>query len=185
VLLVAHSGGAAVAVRYARQHAARVAALVSAEGNLAPSDAFLSSRIAAMPLDAVETWLDAARANPTLLLDKERRRFMPDQVERLSEWLDYQPASTVHAAARALLMETVRSAYADEVAGVMKQTPTYLIRGETTPAGLGAPLRFEKLAAGTFVVPGAGHAMVLEAPQIVAMHLRQVLERLDGIGEAA
>ncbi|MEX1826870.1 alpha/beta fold hydrolase [Luteibacter sp. CQ10] len=178
-VLVAHSAGAAVAIAYAHNHPERVAAVVSAEGNLAPSDAFLSSRLAPMTVGGVEAWLAAARRNPGSLLASDEHRLSNMALARLSEWLDHQGAQTIHGAARAVLMETLRPGYAADVMSVMAHVPTFLIHGERTPLGLGVPPRLRELAAQEFVIAGTGHAMVVERPESVAHVVAQVLARIQ------
>lgn len=178
-VLVAHSAGAAVAMAYARTHPHRVAAIVSAEGNLAPSDAFLSSRLAPLTVAGVEAWLAASRRDPGSVLASDRHRLSSVALARLSQWLEHQDAPIVHAAARAVLMETLRPGYAADVMTVMAHVPTFLIHGERTPLGLGVPPRLRELAAEEFVIEGTGHAMVLERPEVVAQVVAQVLTRIQ------
>lgn len=178
VLLVGHSGGAAVCVRFAQAYPERVAGLVSAEGNLAPSDAFLSSRLAPMSGDAVRVWLEKARADPAAFVAQERMAFDTDQLARLEDWLAHQPAEAIHAMARALLVETVHPGYGMAVASVMASVPTYLIQGAKSVSALGVPPRLVAMAAGTISIPGTGHLMVLEAPEAVATAVVAIIKEL-------
>jgi len=179
VLLVGHSGGAAVCVRFAQAWPGRVAGLVSAEGNLAPSDAFLSSRLAPMSGDAIRAWLEKARANPAAFVAQERMAFDTEQLARLEDWLAHQSAEAIHAMARALLVETVHPGYAMAVASVMASVPTYLIQGAKSVGALGVPPRLVAMAAGTITIPGAGHLMVLEAPEAVAAAVVAIIKELS------
>lgn len=165
VLLVGHSGGAAICMQFAHAFPSRVAGIVSAEGNLAPSDAYLSSRLAPMAGDKVRAWLDQARADPAAILAQDR--VVPDAVQlgRLRDWLDHQSAEVIHAMARALLVETMRPGYAALVREVMARCPTYLIRGDRSPVAHGVSPQLLALAAGSRLIAGAGHLMVLESPE--------------------
>lgn len=178
-VLVAHSAGAAVAITYARKYPHRIAALVSAEGNLAPSDAFLSSRLAPMTVQGVADWLEGARRDPGGLLTSDGYRLSGKALERLSELLNHQNAQTIHAAARAVLMETLRPGYSADVMMVMAHVPTFLIYGERTPQGMGVPPRLRDMAEGEFIIEGTGHAMVIERPEAVADAVAQVLSRVQ------
>jgi Predicted hydrolases or acyltransferases (alpha/beta hydrolase superfamily) len=129
VVLVGHSGGAAICVEFAAKHPDQVAALVSAEGNLSPSDAFLSSRLAPMTPDRVQAWLDHARSDPSGFCARERMSLSGQALERLREWLHHQSAPIIHTMARSLLIETVHPRYASVVVQVMTRVPTYLIEG--------------------------------------------------------
>jgi pimeloyl-ACP methyl ester carboxylesterase len=177
-LLVAHSAGAAVAITYARKYPHRVAALISAEGNLAPSDAFLSSRLAPMTVQGVADWLENARRDPGGLLTSDVYRLTGKALDRLSVLLNHQEAPTIHAAARAVLMETLRPGYAADVMMVMAHVPTFLIYGERTQQGMGVPPRLRDMAEGEFTIEGTGHAMVIERPEAVADAVAQVLARV-------
>lgn len=178
VLLVGHSGGAAICVRFAQAYPERVAGMVSAEGNLAPSDAFLSSRLAPMSGNAVRAWLEKARANPQAFVAQERLVFDPTQLARLDGWLNHQSADAIHAMARALLVETVHPGYGMAVASVMASVPTYLIQGAKSVSALGVPPRLIAMAARTISIPGAGHLMVLEAPEAVAAAVVSIIKEL-------
>ncbi|MDQ7996919.1 MAG: alpha/beta fold hydrolase [Luteibacter sp.] len=181
VVLFAHSGGAAIAMHYAASHPERVAALVSAEGHLASSDGYLSSKLAVMPLAALSHWVTQIREDPASLLGGQRSRLKSNQLARVISWLDHQPASTILAAARALLFYTARPGYGDEVASVMARLPTYLISGQSTLAGMDVSARFARFARATFTVEGAGHAMVLESPEIVGAQLRDILSLVEKV----
>ncbi|MDF4004096.1 alpha/beta fold hydrolase [Luteibacter sp. PPL552] len=174
-IVVGHSAGAAVVMRYAREHPERIAALVSAEGNLAPSDAFLSSRLAPMAPADVVRWLAQTRQSPGSLMTSDACRLNDAALDRLKEWLDHQPAEVIHAAARAALLETLRPAYVSDVAEVMATIPTFLMRGERTPPGLGVTPRVNELAQASFTIPDAGHAMVLENPEGVGRAVAEVV----------
>jgi pimeloyl-ACP methyl ester carboxylesterase len=176
VVLVGHSAGVAVVMRYARQFPARVAAIVSAEGNLAPSDAFLSSRLAPMSAAEVEEWLDVARDNPAALMTSDGHRLTGPSLVRMTGWLSHQSAKTIHAAARAVLTETSRAGYQTDVRATMAAVPTFLVSGEKTPDAMRAPAWARDLAHGSFVIPRTGHLMVLEEPEEVSRCLSLVVD---------
>lgn len=179
VVLAGHSGGMPLCIRYADRWPARVAGLISAEGNLAPSDAFLSSRLAPMAPAQIQAWLERAQADPSAFLAQENLRADPVQVDRVREWLDHQPATAIHAMARALLVETVHPGYATAVMRVMAQTPTYLIQGELSASALGVPTRLAAMAVDSFVMRGVGHLMVLEDPEGFARIVASIVHALD------
>jgi pimeloyl-ACP methyl ester carboxylesterase len=183
VVLVGHSGGAAICVEFATQFPGRVAAFVSAEGNLAPSDAFLSSRLAPMTRAQVEQWLASAQADPAAFSARKRLALDDASLVRLRDWLHHQPAATIHIMARSLLMETVSPRYASRVVQVMTNIPTYLARGANSEVALGAPPRLRTLAAGTFAIPNTGHLMILEQPGAVAAMVRSILEDITAPGD--
>ncbi len=183
VVLVGHSGGAAICVEFATQFPERVAAFVSAEGNLAPSDAFLSSRLAPMTRTQVEQWLATAQADPAAFSARKRLDLDDALLDRLRDWLHHQPAATIHIMARSLLMETVSPRYASRVVQVMTNIPTYLVRGARSEVALGAPPRLRTLAAGSFAIPDTGHLMILEQPGAVAAIVRTILESITAAGD--
>jgi pimeloyl-ACP methyl ester carboxylesterase len=179
VVLAGHSGGAPLCIRFAERWPDRVTGLISAEGNLAPSDAFLSSRLAPMGPAQIQAWLDRAQADPGVFLAPEHLRGDPVHVDRVREWLNHQSATAVHAMARALLVETVHPGYATAVSRVMAQTPTYLIQGELSSSALGVPTRLAAMAVETYVMPGVGHLMVLEDPEAFARIVASIVRALD------
>lgn len=179
VILVAHSAGAAVAMRYARAHPNRVAAIVSAEGNLESSDAFLASRLAPMSAHAIRDWLEEARHDPGMMWRREGRRPTADGLARMREWLDHQPAQAIHAAAKAVLLDTGRAAYAKETQEVMAQVPTYLAAGAWTTPALRAPAWAAALAQELRVIDNAGHLMVLEQPEAFSQYVADVIRQVS------
>ncbi|KJV33826.1 hypothetical protein VI08_10730 [Luteibacter yeojuensis] len=182
VMLVGHSAGVAIVMRYARQFPARVAAIVSAEGNLAPSDAFLSSRLAPMSPADVEGWLETARDNPAALMTSDGHRLTGPALVRMTGWLAHQSAKTIHTAARAVLAETSRASYEAEVRATMAAVPTYLVSGEKTPDAMRSPAWARDLAQGSFVIPRTGHLMVLEEPEEVSRCLSLVVDAVRARG---
>lgn len=178
VLLVGHSGGAAVCMQFAHAFASRVAGIVSAEGNLAPSDAYLSSRLAPMPVGEVRAWLDQARADPSKFLAQERVTADPLRLSRFRAWLDHQSAEVIHAMARALLVETVHPGYASVVRQVMANIPTYLVGGARSRAARSVSPQLITLAAGSTVIADSGHMMVLEAPEVFSAAVADVARAL-------
>lgn len=178
VLLIGHSGGAAIGIKYALRYPERVAAFVSAEGNLSPSNAFLSSKLAAMTEQQVSEWRERALQDPVHGLGLHSQRVRPQHVTALRRWLRHQPGAVLHRAARALLSETVRPGYVADVEKVMRSIPTYLLCGEHSTACLDAVPSVLRLAADFHVIPDAGHAMLLESPNKVVQYLTMVRERI-------
>jgi pimeloyl-ACP methyl ester carboxylesterase len=129
VVLVAHSAGAAIAVRYAQRYPRAVGALVSTEGNLAASDTFLSARLAVMTPSQVARWLEGVRTAPGPWLAQQRLQATPMHLQRLLDWLDNQPAEVVHAMCRALVSETAVPRYAAAVRETFARHPVHLIMG--------------------------------------------------------
>lgn len=174
VVLVGHSAGAALCVRYAQAYPGGVAALVSAEGNLMPSDAFLSSRLAPMTLDNVTLWLKRVRENPGAFLAQDHVEPTQANVRQAHEWLHHQSAPVIQAMARSLLVETVHPDYAKAVFAVMEAVPTYLISGARSVQALVAPTTVTSRAAGQRIIAGTGHMMILEAPMAFAAAVLEI-----------
>lgn len=162
VRLVGHSVGGAVAMLFAHRFPARVARLVSVEGNFTLRDAFWSARVAAMTPAAAEAMLAGLREDPLAWLAgdgiAEPARFQAIAAALLHE----QPASTIRASARSVVEVTAQPVYLQRVREVMARIPVQLVAGERSRAGWDVPGWALAEAAGVTVMPGVGHMMMVE-----------------------
>lgn len=188
VFLVGHSSGAAVAMLYADAFPDGVTGLISAEGNLSSSDAFLSARIAAMPPASVAAWLEVAKSAPEKWMALERIRVSPANVVRVHEALENQPSTTIHAMSRSIVAETSTPRYQQIVARVMETRPVHLVMGGRSQSISEVAPRFRNLAASVTVMPNTSHMMTLEdsaAFQAIVLKTIGVTARDQSAGDAA
>ena len=165
VHLVGHSVGGAVAALFADQYPGRAASLVSVEGNFSLADAFWSSSVAAMTVGKVEEMLSGQRADPAGWLRDAGVVPEDGRLALARRWLDQQPASTVHAMARAVVETTGQPAYERMLRRVFDRTPVYLVSGERSRDAWHVPTWALTKARSLTVIADAGHLVMIEAPQ--------------------
>ncbi|MDG4792744.1 alpha/beta hydrolase [Micromonospora sp. WMMD1082] len=175
VHLVGHSVGGVIAMAFAHRHPGRVASVVNVEGNFAPADAFWSSQLAAQTPAEVAEFLRGCRRDPVRWLRDGGIRPTEDRVRRAGRALAFQPASTLHATARAVVEFTTGDAYQRMLREVFGRTAVHLVAGRRSRAGWHVPGWALDAAASYHEVPDAGHMIALEAPERFGRTLDAVL----------
>lgn len=175
VHLIAHSVGAVYAFTLAARYPEKVASIVTVEGNFSLADAFWSGALAAMPADRAEieiraslssadAWLANCGIEPTSLL-----------TQRAGEALAYQPWSTVWSSARAIVETTGKPDYDKMLQYVFGRIPVHLLAGEYSASGWAVPEWAIAAAASSTVLPGVGHMMMLEQPELFGAAVARIL----------
>ena len=177
VHIVGHSIGGAVGVLLANRYPNLSKSLTSVEGNFTLKDAFWSSRIANKSVDEMEEIIRGYRRDVESWISDAG--VVPDDrtvgVGRM--WLDYQPASTIRAQAKAVVEATSRPEYLDKVRALLgSDMPFHLMAGEHSRTGWDVPDWVAKAATTNTVLPGRGHLMMLEAPAAFGSALRNILD---------
>lgn len=145
VHLVGHSVGGVVAATYAHRFPEQVATFVSVEGNFTLADAFWSAQLAAKTPAEVD---EALRAKP-----------------EIAHALNYQPASTVQAMARAVVDYTGDPGYEKVLREVFARTPVHLVAGEHSRQEWDVPGWALAAAASYNELPDVGHMVMDQAPE--------------------
>ena len=156
VQLIGHSIGGVIAAAYAHRFPERVACFVNVEGNFTLADAFWSGQLAAKSAAEVEEIL----------------RGMPE----MADLLDYQPASTVQAMARAVVEFTGDPGYEPMLREVFARTPVHLVAGSRSRADWDVPDWALAAAASYHEIPDAGHMVMDDAPEAFYAALLEVLD---------
>lgn len=159
VQVVGHSIGGVIGAAFARRFPERVASFVSVEGNFTLADAFWSGQLATRSVAEVEEIL---RATP-----------------EAAQALEFQPASTVRAMARAVVEFTGDPGYEVMLREVFARTPVHLVAGGLSRAGWDVPDWALRAAAGYSEIPGVGHMVMQEAPEAFGDLLAGILSRTD------
>lgn len=154
--LVGHSAGGVIAAVYAHRYPERVASFVNVEGNFTLADAFWSARFATKSPAEIEEIL---RAEPAI-----------------AHVLDYQPAPTVRAMARAVVEFTGDPGYEPMLREVFARTPVHLVAGARSRAGWDVPDWALSLAASYTEIPDAGHMVMDDAPEAFGELLARLLD---------
>ncbi|MDG2525151.1 alpha/beta hydrolase [Stenotrophomonas sp. HITSZ_GD] len=162
VVLVGHSVGGVVAALYAARYPARVAQLVSVEGNFTLRDAFWSSRVAQMTPQAADEMLLDIRQDPVGWLAGSGVAGAERMADLAMRLLDDQPASTIRAMARSVVEVTGKPDYLDQLHDLMHEVPIHLLAGERTREGWDVPDWAIPMAASFVELPDVGHMMMLE-----------------------
>lgn len=173
--LIAHSVGAVYAFTLAARYPERVASIVTVEGNFSLADAFWSGSLAAMPADQAETAIRASLSSADAWLTDCGIEPTPTLTERAEEALAYQPWSTVWSSARAIVGTTGKPDYDKMLQHVFGRTPVHLLAGERSASGWAVPEWAVAAAASSTVLPGVGHMMMLEQPELFGAAVARIL----------
>lgn len=165
VTVAGHSVGGAIAMAFAHRFPDRVARVVNVEGNFTVADAFWSAQLARMPAAEVAALVDRDRADPARWLRDSGVEPTGDRIRCAAEALRFQPARTVHAAARAVVDFTGRPGYERLLREVFRRTPVHLVAGARSRAGWHVPAWALTAAAGYDELADSGHMVMLEAPE--------------------
>lgn len=176
VHLVAHSIGAVYAFSLAALHPQLVESVITAEGNFSLADAFWSSSIAALPAEEAEATLVVTLGDPERWLRDSSIESSPLMLERARDALAYQPWETVWGSARVVVETTGESAYQRMVQRIFETIPVHLLAGERSASGWAVPDWAREAAASTHILPGAGHLMMLERPELVGETIVAILD---------
>ncbi|MDF0729222.1 alpha/beta hydrolase [Pseudomonas entomophila] len=176
VHLLGHSVGAVVAMLYACRYPSTVASVINVEGNFSLRDAFWSSAVAQMSAEEVQSMLAGFRTDVAGWLAGAGIAATSRTMETAASWLEYQPASTLQAMARSVLLETGADSYFSELRSLFSTTPVHLVAGERSREGWDVPGWAMEHAASTTIMPGVGHLMMLEAPQEFVQVILRIVE---------
>jgi lipase len=165
VHLVGHSVGAVIAMMFAHRLPDRVASVINVEGNFTLADAFWSAQLARKTPNEVSDLLAADRADPARWLRDGDVEPTDERIQSATEALDYQPASTIQAMARAVVEFTGDPGYEPLLRAVFQHTPVHLVAGARSRPGWNVPEWALTAAASDTEIPQTGHMVMLEAPQ--------------------
>lgn len=175
VHLIAHSVGAVYAFTLAARYPEKVASIVTVEGNFSLADAFWSGALAAMPADQAEIEIQASLSSSEAWLTDCGIEPTPTLLKRAGEALAYQPWSTVWSSARAVVETTGKPDYDKMLQYVFGRIPVHLLMGEHSASGWAVPEWAFAAAASSTVLPGVGHMMMLEQPELFGSVVARIL----------
>ncbi|UVJ45626.1 alpha/beta fold hydrolase [Pseudomonas sp. LS1212] len=176
VHLVGHSVGGVVAYLFAQRYPERVVSIISVEGNFTLKDAFWSSSVAQMTQEEAEAMLAGFQADPGAWL---ARSGIPDQPEKLSTartWLENQPASTLQAMAKSVVVITEKPDYHTALKELFAAVPVYLLAGEHSVGDWDIPGWAKHEVVSLTIMPKAGHLMMLENPGAFGRIIAELLD---------
>jgi len=176
--LVGHSVGGAVAALLAIHHPDRVKVLVSVEGNMTPPDSFWSASLATKSIDEIKSIVDGYYADVAAWISEAGVQANPETVRVATDWLDYQPAATLKAQARAVVKATSdRSGFiGDLMDRLEKGLVLHMISGANSRIDWHVPSAIKAAAKTDTVIHGSGHLMMLESPSKFAQVVLNTLE---------
>ena len=172
--LVAHSIGAVYAFGLADERPDLVRSLTSVEGNFTLRDAFWSRSIAEADEESARRQVQRRLDDPEDFLAGDGIAPTPVLLDRARAALAYQPWSTVRASAMAVVGTTSLPEYGAGQRRVFAALPVFLVAGERSAAGWDVPDWAASEAAGSVVMPGVGHMMMLEKPDDFAALLTRL-----------
>jgi lipase len=175
VHLVGHSVGGVIAADYAHRFPRRVVSFVNVEGNFTLADAFWSRQLAEMSAGEVHELHERDRSDPARWLADAGIEPTDERVRAATEALAFQPSTTVHATARAVVEHTGRSEYESALRAVFEATPVHLVAGARSRAGWDVPDWALETAASYTEIPDVGHMVMLEAPEVFGAVLARLL----------
>ncbi|WP_020592496.1 alpha/beta fold hydrolase [Kiloniella laminariae] len=169
VNLVGHSVGGAVAVFLVKRHPELVASLISVEGNFTLKDAFWSEKISRTALPEVEEIIQGYKVDSDGWIATSGVEITDWTSALAYSWLGNQPASTIKAQARAVVQATDNLEYLNIIRDLLRSDmPFSLIAGENSASGWDVPEWVREMATEDIVIPGTGHLMMLQEPEIFA-----------------
>jgi lipase len=175
VHLIAHSIGAVYAFEYAARYPKAVATIINVEGNFSLADAFWSSSIAAMPANVAQASIEELLADAEGWLQASGIEVTGVVLERARRALNYQAWTTVWASAKAIVARSGEPKYQDTLRSVFTKIPVHLVAGENSESGWAVPEWALRSAASYDVIPGVGHMMMLEQPELFGAQIGRLL----------
>jgi len=174
--ILGHSVGGAIAMMFAAQNPELVAGIINVEGNFTLNDAFWCKKVAQLNAGEWERDYQTMRAEPEKWLLDGGIDSTPERLAWAKQILDYQPASTAQAVAKAVVRDTASPDYAQTVQQVAKQQTTiYLIAGERSKDEWDVSPQVRSAAVQFIVQPNTGHMMMLEAPEEFCEIVRNII----------
>lgn len=173
--VVGHSVGGAIAMLLVAERPSMFRRVVNIEGNFTLEDAFWSASVGRMSSSEAELMLAGLRADPAPWLNRAGLPVTEGNVRLAREWLGFQPSLTLRQMGRSVVDVTGKTDYLDRVQSVFQTHPVYLFAGERSLASWHIPVWASKQAAGTVVITGAGHLMMIEQSNQFIEQLVRVL----------
>ncbi len=178
VHLVGHSVGGAVSVVFAGLYPERVASITSIEGNFTLKDAFWSAQIAKKDVVEVQSIVDSYKKDVGAWISDAGVEPSDEALLMGKHWLEHQPASTIHAQAKAVVEATAKPEYLQAVRDLLdSHMPFHLMAGEKSRAGWDVPDWVLERASSNTLFPNMGHLMMMEAPRSFGPSICEVLAR--------
>jgi len=172
VYLVGHSVGGVIVTLYADRYPDDVLGLINVEGNFSLADAFWSAELARKAPSDAEALLAAHRDDPAGWFGGTTD---PYEIESARAMLAFQPASTLQATAASVVAVTGAPTWEPLLRAVFARTAVHLVAGEASGAGWNVP-DWAITAARTYTeVPGVGHAMMFQRPEIFGNTLASLI----------
>ncbi|CAN7528525.1 alpha/beta hydrolase [Trinickia sp. LjRoot230] len=178
-VLLGHSVGGAVAMLVAAAAPERVRALISVEGNFTLDDAFWCKHIASLSEDAWRETHARMIADPAAWLAQSAIAVSDERLRWAEATLHHQSAQTIRAMAQAVVAETGDARYLKAVRAVVDTGIAIgLIAGERSASGWNVPQWVRRATRYDTVQKGAGHMMMLEAPDIFCRLVSDAIAQL-------
>jgi len=162
--VVGHSVGGVIAMLYASQEPSSVRRIVSVEGNFTLKDAFWSASLGRMSQVEATVVLAGFTANPAGWLERSGIPSSSENLALATEWLGFQPATTLRAMGRSIVEVTGVPKYLEIVRNVFASHPVCLLAGARSRATWDVPPWASREAAAEANLPDAGHMLMLEQP---------------------
>jgi lipase len=183
--LVGQSVGGVIAFFLADRHPDLAASVISVEGNFTLSDAFWSGQIAVMEERDVEAMLDGRRADPAAWLRMSGMEPTPERLAIAEHALSVR-AGALQAMARGAIRATADDTFVHFVEGLIDRgLRVGLVAGQRSRDGWSVPESIVERAGGVQILPGAGHLMMLEAPEEYFALIARLADSLGGAPKRA
>lgn len=179
--IVGHSVGGAVAALAAAYSPGVFSSLTIVEGNLTPEDAFWSEGIAAKPVSHIQEIMQGYNENPGAWFEAAGVQLDARTVELARDWLDFQPAETIHEQAKAVVKATEPPEYLKKVLSAANNLPLILVAGERSAENWTVPEQVLAASRSSIIMDGCGHLMMAEDPALFAQLINAELSKSETV----
>ena len=176
VWILGHSVGGAIATLFAEQYPERVLGFINVEGNFSLQDAFWCQKISQLSAPQWALEYQQMQAEPEHFLADSDIQITEQRIMWATAILQHQSATAVQGVAQAVVSDTGAESYQRSIQALIEhRIPHYLIAGEQSAPDWHVPQSVIDSAAASYEIPGTGHMMMLQQPQLFCQLIAEII----------